>query len=62
MILRIGTLGFIIKKGSYLRSAWNQLDFVCVMTGFIGIVGGSENASLNGIRAFRVLRPLRTIN
>ena len=61
MFLRIFSLGFVWKKGSYLRSAWNQLDFVCVVTGYLGMIGGGDT-SLNGVRAFRVLRPLRTIN
>lgn len=61
MFLRIFTSGFVFNQGAYLRSYWNQLDFICVVTGFIGMVGGG-GASLGGIRAFRVLRPLRTVN
>ena len=61
MFLRIFSLGFIWNKDSYLRSYWNQLDFICVVTGYIGMVGGG-GASLAGIRAFRVLRPLRAVN
>ena len=61
MILRIFSLGFVINKGAYLRSYWNQLDFVCVVSGFVGMIGGGDT-SLASIRAFRVLRPLRTIN
>lgn len=61
MVLRIFSLGFVFNKGAYLRSYWNQLDFICVMTAYIGMVGGG-GASLSGIRAFRVLRPLRTVN
>lgn len=61
MVLRICSLGFVINKGAYLRSYWNQLDFICVVTGYIGMFGGG-GASLAGIRAFRVLRPLRTVN
>ena len=61
MVLRIIGLGFVFNKGAYLRSYWNQLDFICVVTGFIGMVG-DDGASLSGIRAFRVLRPLRTVN
>ena len=61
MCLRILSLGFVYNPGSYLRSYWNQLDFICVVTGFMGMIGGGES-SLSGIRAFRVLRPLRTVN
>ena len=61
MFLRIFSLGFVVNKDAYLRSYWNQLDFVCVVSGFVGIIGGGDT-SLASIRAFRVLRPLRTIN
>ena len=61
MFLRVFSLGFVFNQGAYLRSYWNQLDFVCVVSGFIGIIGGADT-SLASIRAFRVLRPLRTIN
>ena len=60
MIIRVLSLGFIFNKDAYLRSYWNQLDFICVVTGYIGMLGG-DGASLSGIRAFRVLRPLRTV-
>ena len=40
MILRICSLGFVFEKGTYLRSYWNQLDFICVITGYIGMIGG----------------------
>ena len=60
MTLRIFSLGFIWGKESYLRSLWNQLDFICVVTAYMEMVGGG--ASLSGLRAFRVLRPLRFVN
>ena len=40
MIVRILSLGFIFNKGAYLRSYWNILDFICVVTGYIGMLGG----------------------
>ena len=61
MCLRVASLGFLFNKGAYLRSPWNQLDFITVMTGFAEYIG-SSGTSLAGLRAFRVLRPLRTIN
>lgn len=60
MFLRIFSLGFVFNKDAYLRSYWNQLDFICVVTGYIGFIGGGDT-SLASIRAFRVLRPLRTV-
>ena len=61
MFLRIFSLGFIWGKGSYLRSTWNQLDFICVITAMLEYVG-SGGGSLGALRAFRVLRPLRFVN
>ena len=31
--IKILALGFAFHKGSYLRSGWNVMDFVVVMTG-----------------------------
>ena len=32
-LLKIVALGFILHKGSYLRSVWNIMDFIVVVTG-----------------------------
>ena len=61
MFLRIFSLGFVWNKGSYLRSYWCQLDFICVTTAYLEYIGGGDT-SLSGLRAFRVLRPLRFVN
>lgn len=61
MVLRVSALGFVFNRGAYLRSYWNQLDFICVMTAYLEIVGGG-GTSLAALRAFRVLRPLRFVN
>jgi hypothetical protein len=61
MFLRIFSLGFVFEHDSYLRSYWNQLDFICVTTAYLEVIG-SGGASLAGLRAFRVLRPLRFVN
>ena len=44
-----------------MKSAWCQLDFICVTTAYLELVGGGDT-SLGGLRAFRVLRPLRFVN
>lgn len=62
MFLRVFSLGFVWNKNAYLRSYWNQLDFICVVTGYIGMFGSGGGGNIGGIRAFRVLRPLRTVN
>ena len=61
MVLRISSLGFILNQGSYLRSTWNQLDFICVVTALMEYIG-TGGGSLGALRAFRVLRPLRFVN
>ena len=35
MALKILGLGFVFNKGSYLRDAWNIMDFTIVMTGYL---------------------------
>ena len=37
MVVKIVSLGFICNKGSYLRDAWNILDFVIIASGYISM-------------------------
>lgn len=62
MVLKILAMGFIWNKGSYLRDSWNLLDFVIVMSGYIGMLMQGGGANLSVLRSFRVIRPLRTIS
>ena len=57
-MLKIVSMGFIMHKKSYLRDAWNWLDFVVVITSLLSILPGVGNVS--GIRTFRLFRPLRS--
>lgn len=57
-VLKITSMGFIMGKGSYLRDAWNWLDFVVVITSLLSILPGVGN--LSAIRTFRLFRPLRS--
>ena len=57
-ILKIISMGFILHKNSYLRDAWNWLDFVVVITSLLSVIPGVGN--LSGIRTFRLFRPLRS--
>eukprot|EP01050_Picozoa_sp_SAG11_P002399 SAG11_NODE_121_length_15851_cov_6.082466_9_plen_273_part_00 len=60
MLLKILALGFVRGELTYLQSPWNILDFVVVVTAWLPyLIGKSANAG--GIRAFRLLRPLRAI-
>ena len=68
--LKIVSIGFLFHPHAYLRSGWNLLDFVVVVTGLAALIARtaagpatSDNLSgLQALRAFRVLRPLRTIS
>ena len=70
MVLKILGMGFMWKKGSYLRDYWNILDFVIIVSGYITYItdafkkDSNNNSGLNlsVLRTFRVLRPLRTIS
>ena len=61
MVLRIFSKGFLFGEDAYLRSYWNILDFICVVTAYFELISGG-GASVSGLRAFRVLRPLRFVN
>mmetsp|Transcript_53434 Transcript_53434/g.169965 ORF Transcript_53434/g.169965 Transcript_53434/m.169965 type:complete len:593 (-) Transcript_53434:66-1844(-) len=52
--------GFIFGEGAYLHSMWSWLDLVSVVTAYSFLMPGLGNVS--GLRAFRALRPLRTIS
>ena len=61
--IKILAMGFVFHKYSYLREAWNCLDFFIVVISIIGMLpieGGAS--SLKILRTFRILRPLRSIN
>ena len=60
-VLKIIAYGFIIEQHSYLRDPWNWLDFIVVVTGLISLFP-QINANLFALRAFRLLRPLKTIS
>ena len=65
MVLKILALGFLFGKDAYLTNIWNQLDFLIVSTGYLSMIqgagGGGGDVQVSGLRAFRVLRPLRTV-
>ena len=61
MALKLVAFGLVIGQNTYLRTSWNVLDAVIVSTAwmpyFLPVTGKTS-----GIRAFRLLRPLRTIS
>jgi len=68
MVFKILGLGFIMAPNSYIRDAWNILDFVIVVSSYPALFQdpnvNSDEGSFNmgSLRAFRVLRPLKTIS
>ena len=65
MSTKIITYGFICNgPGSYLRSSWNQVDFVIVMISLVVLLANSipQLRPLRVLRVMRVLRPLRLIS
>ena len=75
MALKMLTFGFASHRMAYLRSGWNVLDFIIVISGVAVIVAkqlleaaeqgtGTANdiGAISTLRAIRVLRPLRTIS
>ena len=59
MVMKMLGLGLYGAKGAYLRDAWNVIDFVVVVMGWMSLLPSVENIS--SMRTVRVLRPLRTI-
>lgn len=47
MIVKILGLGFILNKGSYLRSVWNILDFVIIGSAYLTIMQTAPPADPN---------------
>lgn len=60
-VLKVIAQGFILKKFSYMRSALNILDLICLVTGILEVVFNAEVEGLVMLRMMRVLKPLRSI-
>ena len=65
-VMKIAGLGFYKRKGAFLKDSWNILDFIIVVSGLASffaelIIGDSKSAALTGLRAFRLLRPLKAV-
>ncbi|KAL4219095.1 hypothetical protein ACF0H5_021678 [Mactra antiquata] len=59
-LLKIVALGFILHRGSYLRTVWNIMDFVVVVTGCLEWMFPSF-INQPAVRSLRVLRPLKLV-
>lgn len=63
MMMKIVGMGFLFNSNAYLRSGWNVLDFVIIVSSlFLEMVPNIESLNISALRTLRVLRPLRTIS
>ncbi|CAF3063576.1 unnamed protein product, partial [Rotaria sp. Silwood2] len=61
--LKIIALGFMLHRSSYLRSPWNVMDFIVVVTGLATVsIKKDSSFDLRTLRAVRVLRPLKLVS
>lgn len=58
-VIKIIATGLILEQGSYLRDAWNWLDFTVVITALMTLVFPGTNVS--SLRTFRLFRPLKSL-
>lgn len=61
MGLKVVYMGLVFDKNTYLRDSWNVLDFIVVVSGWIELEYSGIGVNLSGLRALRILRPLRSI-
>ncbi len=62
-LIKIIAFGFVTDKGSYLREAWNILDFSIVSASILDLfVSSIDIPVLKILRLIRTLRPLRFIS
>jgi hypothetical protein len=67
MMTKIFAQGLVCNgPSSYLRSAWNMLDFIIVLASVISVLFsqmiGLKLSFLKALRMLRILRPLRLIS
>ena len=61
-IIKVVAMGFVFHKKSYLREAWNCLDFLIVLISIASFTPGIDPSSIKVLRTARILRPLRSLN
>ena len=63
-LMKIVALGFIMGETTYLKFAWNVMDFVIVISGLTEIVGyytHYEGFNMRILRLLRILRPMKAM-
>uniref|UniRef100_A0A8C3R4R1 Sodium channel protein n=1 Tax=Cyanoderma ruficeps TaxID=181631 RepID=A0A8C3R4R1_9PASS len=59
-LIKILALGFCLNEFTFLRDPWNWLDFTVIVLAYV--VAFSDLGNVSALRAFRVLRALKTIS
>ena len=59
--MKIVVYGLIMPPNSYLKSAWNVLDFLTVVVGVVLLTVRDINSQFTSLRSLRTLRALRPI-
>ena len=59
--LKVIAMGLVIGQHAYLRDAWNVVDFVIVVCGWVSYLFANVSA-FSVVRVVRVFRPLRSVN
>lgn len=59
--MKIVVYGLIMPPNSYLKSAWNILDFLTVLVGVFLLTISDINGQFSSLRSLRTLRALRPI-
>ncbi|CRK91925.1 CLUMA_CG005540, isoform B [Clunio marinus] len=57
--VKVMARGFILQPFTYLRDAWNWLDFIVITLAYVTM--GIDLGNLAALRTFRVLRALKTV-
>uniref|UniRef100_A0A8D8MA85 Sodium channel protein n=1 Tax=Cacopsylla melanoneura TaxID=428564 RepID=A0A8D8MA85_9HEMI len=57
--VKVMARGFILESFTYLRDAWNWLDFIVIALAYVTM--GVDLGNLAALRTFRVLRALKTV-
>ena len=61
MVIKMVAMGLFSGENTYFKDAWCWLDFICVLAYVVGQMGLNVGG-LMGIKALRLLRPLKSVN
>ena len=59
-LMKVIAMGFVLQQHSYLRNAWNVIDFISLLSGIFE-VSNFASGDILWLRTLRVIKPLRSI-